>query len=192
MSKFCIPLLLLVLWGCSETPTPRPVGYFRIDLPSKNYTTRDSLPFPFEFELPQYAKVNLERTKKDSRFLNIDFPSYGARVHMSYLKVDSNLPTLLDDARTLVYKHLEKAQDISETTIYKEDKRVFGVFYTLDGNTASGSQFYLTDSTNHFVRGALYFNVVPNFDSIAPVQTFIEEDIQNLIETLDWKQPSLN
>tara|TARA_B110000503_G_C7168791_1_gene423267 strand:- start:6010 stop:6573 length:564 start_codon:yes stop_codon:yes gene_type:complete len=187
MKRLFLPFLLISLFACQETPIPKPTGYFRIDLPEKNYSQTDTLPFPFQFELPQYATINLERTKEDSRFLNIDFPSYGARVHMSYLKIDSNLPTLLDDARTLVYKHLEKAQDISETSIYKEDKRVFGVFYTLDGNTASGSQFYLTDSTNHFIRGALYFNVVPNFDSIAPVQTFIEQDIQHLIETIKWK-----
>ena len=187
MKRVFIPFLLFSLFACQETPIPKPIGYFRIDLPEKEYFQVDTLPFPFQFELPQYANVNLERTKEDSRFLNIDFPSYGARVHMSYLKIDSNLPKLLDDARTLVYKHLEKAQDISETSIYKEDNRIFGVFYTLDGNTASGSQFYLTDSTNHFLRGALYFNVVPNFDSIAPVQTFIEQDIQHLIETVKWK-----
>ncbi|MDA9312001.1 gliding motility lipoprotein GldD [Vicingaceae bacterium] len=187
MKRLLIPFLLLLLIACQETPFPKPTGYFRIDLPKKEYSTVDSIPFPFQFELTQYANVNLDRTKEDSRFLNVDFPSYGARVHMSYLKIDSNLPTLLDDARTLVYKHLEKAQDISETSIRKENKRVYGVFYTLDGNTASGSQFYLTDSTNHFVRGALYFNVVPNFDSIAPVQTFIEQDIQHLIETINWK-----
>ena len=186
--KKLLPLIFaIVLVSCTETPIPKPLGYFRIDLPEKIYEVTDSLPFPFEFELPQYANINLDRTKQDERFLNVDFPKYGARVHMSYLKIDTNLPTLLDDARTLVYKHLDKAQDISEISIYKEDKRVFGVFYTLDGNTASGSQFYLTDSTNHFVRGALYFNVVPNFDSIAPVQTFIEADLQNLIETLRWK-----
>ena len=187
MKKLLFPLTFLILMACNEMPTPKPIGYYRIDLPEKEYSYTDSLPFPFQFELPQYARINLERTKQDSRFLNIDFPRYGARIHMSYIKVDSNLPTLLDDARTLVYKHLEKAQDISEVSIYKEDKRVFGVFYTLDGNTASGSQFYMTDSSNHFVRGALYFNVVPNFDSIAPVQTFIEQDMEHLIESLTWK-----
>ena len=186
MKKLLFPLVFLILFACEEAQVPKPIGYFRIDLPQKEYKLVDSLPFPFQFKLPQYAKVNLKRTKEDSRFLNIDFPTFGARVHMSYLKIDSNLPTLLEDARTLVYKHLEKAQDIAETSIYKENKRVFGVFYTLDGNTASGSQFYLTDSTNHFIRGALYFNVVPNFDSIAPVQTFIEQDIQHLIETVSW------
>jgi gliding motility-associated lipoprotein GldD len=186
MKKLITPILLLGLFACQETPIPKPIGYFRIDLPEKQFDVVDSLPFPFQFELPQYAAINLEKTKEDSRFLNIDFPRYGARLHMSYIKVDTNLPKLLNDARTLVYKHLEKAQDISETSIYKESKRVFGVFYTLDGNTASGSQFYLTDSTNHFLRGALYFNVVPNFDSIAPVQTFITKDLRHLIETARW------
>jgi gliding motility-associated lipoprotein GldD len=186
MKKLLFPFIFLILVACKDAQVPKPTGYYRIDLPQKEYRIVDSLPFPFQFELPQYARVNLQRTKEDSRFLNVDFLKFGARVHMSYIKVDSNLPTLLNDSRSLVYKHLEKAQDISEISIYKEDKRVFGVFYTLDGNTASGSQFYLTDSTNHFVRGALYFNVVPNFDSIAPVQTFIEQDIQNLIETLSW------
>ena len=187
MRRLLFPFFILILIACQDTPIPKPTGYFRIDLPEKEYSTTDSIPFPFQFELPQYASINLERTQQDSRFLNVDFSEYGARVHMSYLKVDTNLPKLLDDARTLVYKHLEKAQDISETSIFKEDKMIYGVFYTLDGNTASGSQFYLTDSTNHFVRGALYFNVVPNFDSIAPVQSFIEQDIQHLIETINWK-----
>ena len=186
MKKLITPILLLGLFACQETPIPKPIGYFRIDLPEKQFDVVDSLPCPFQFELPQYAAINLEKTKEDSRFLNIDFPRYGARLHMSYIKVDTNLPQLLNDARTLVYKHLEKAQDISETSIYKESKRVFGVFYTLDGNTASGSQFYLTDSTNHFLRGALYFNVVPNFDSIAPVQTFITKDLLHLIDTARW------
>jgi gliding motility-associated lipoprotein GldD len=163
LKHFIFSLLMIGLLACENTPTPKPVGYFRIDLPEKNYQVTDSLPFPFQFELPQYASANLKRTAEDSRFLNIDFVQYNARVHMSYLKVDTNLPKLLEDARTLVYKHLEKAQDISETSIYDEAKRVFGVFYNLDGNTASGSQFYITDSTNHFLRGALYFNVVPNF-----------------------------
>lgn len=179
---------IATLIACNNETIPKPMGYFRIDLPEKNYEVVDTIPFPFRFELPQYAYVNLERTAKDERFLNIDFARYGARIHMSYLKVDTNLPKLLDDSRTLVYKHVAKAQDIVEQQIYNENKRVFGNFYGIDGNAASGSQFYLTDSTNHFLRGALYFNVVPNFDSIAPVQNFIKQDIANLIETFEWKE----
>lgn len=187
MKPYLYLFIAFALVACSNDPIPKPIGYFRIDLPEKEYAIVDSIPFPFEFELPQYAQVNLKRTAEDERFLNIDFNRYAARIHMSYLKIDTNLPKLLEDSRTLVYKHIEKAQDISENRVHRSRDRVFGTFYSLDGNTASGSQFYLTDSTNHFLRGALYFSVAPNFDSIAPVQAFIKQDIERFIESFRWK-----
>ena len=187
-NKITLLLLSLVLFvACKDNNLPKPPGYFRIDLPEKNYHYIDSLPFPFGFDLPQYAKVNLERTKTDNNFLNIDFPEFGARIHMSYLTVDSNIVSLFEDSRTLVYKHVVKAQDIAESIVLNNKKRVFGTYYQIEGNAASGSQFYLTDSTDHFLRGALYFNIEPNYDSIAPVQNFIKEDIERLIDSFNWK-----
>ena len=179
-------IIAIALFSCRDSSIPKPTGYFRIDLPEKEYSLVDSIPFPFQFQLPQYAFVNLNRTENEPGFLNIDFPKYGARIHMSYLTVEGNLPDLLENSRTLVYKHVAKAQDIGENLIYNEEDRVYGTYYQIEGNTASGSQFYLTDSSTHFLRGALYFNVQPNFDSIAPVQTFIKTDIENLIETFKW------
>ena|SRR5690554_6359323 len=179
-------VLLSVLASCGNENVPRPTGYFRIDLPVKEYRTIDSIPFAFQFELPQYAHPNLERTKKDSNLFNIDFAKYNARIHMSYLKVDSNINQLSEEARALVYKHVVKAQDIREELIINPEEKVYGTFYHIEGNAASGSQFYLTDSSRHFVRGALYFNVEPNYDSIAPVQQFIKADIERMIESFKW------
>jgi len=188
MKQLSIYLLAIVLISCKGEPTPKPIGYFRIDLPEKNYEKVDSIPFPFSLELPQYAHVNLRRTKQDKNFLNIDFTRYGARIHMSYIAINNNLPQLLEDSRTLVYKHVVKAQDIKENLVLNNEDRVFGTYYQIEGNAASGSQFYLTDSVNHFLRGALYFNVEPNYDSIAPVQAFIKEDIEHLIERFKWEE----
>src|SRR5690606_27642977 len=98
-----LPIFLLLILSCSSDPVPKPIGYYRIDLPEKEYKLVESLPFPFTFELPQYAYPNLKRTKKDSTFFNIDFPRFGARIHMSYAKVDSNLHKLLEDSRTLAF-----------------------------------------------------------------------------------------
>ncbi len=162
------------------------MGYFRIQLPEKHFEVADSIPFPFKFMLPQYARINLDRTESNRGFLNIDFPKYGARIHMSYLPVDTNLNQLFEDSRGLVYKHVSKAQDIKENIVFNEENRVFGMYYQIEGNAASGSQFFLTDSSTHFLRGALYFNVQPNYDSIAPVQQFIKKDIEVLIESFKW------
>lgn len=148
----------------------------------------DSLPFPFTLELPQYAHPNLKRTKRDSNFFNIDFPRFGARIHMSYASVnDTNLHKLLEDSRTLAFKHSIKAQDISERLFINDKDSVYGIYYSISGNAASSSQFFLTDSSRHFVRGALYFHVQPNSDSIAPVGEFISKDIVHLMENLKWK-----
>jgi gliding motility-associated lipoprotein GldD len=80
-----------------------------------------------------------------------------------------------------------KASDIQERLIINDSVNVYGLVYFLEGNAASSLQFYLTDSTNHFVRGALYFDAKPNPDSLAPVQNFIQEDILNMIESFRWK-----
>lgn len=179
-------LFTLALMACRDAVAPRPTGYFRIDLPEKHYHKVDTLPFPFAFDLPQYAIADLRRTNKNKHFLNIDFPRYGAKIHLSYLPVHGNLNEMLEDSRTLVYKHVVKAQDILENTFEDTNKRVFGTYFQIDGNAASGSQFYLTDSVHHFLRGALYFDVEPNYDSIYPVQNFIKADIQHLIESFRW------
>ena len=186
--KKLVPILftLAVFFLCNDNYLPKPTGYFRIDLPEKNYQVIDTLPFPFEFELPQYAYSNLQRTAKDSNFMNIDFTKYNARVHLSYIPIHNNIGELLEDARTLVYKHVSKAQDIKENLVFNQEERVFGTFYEIAGNAASGSQFYITDSLNHFVRGALYFNAEPNFDSIAPVQDFLIADIEHFLESFKW------
>ena len=174
--------------GCGNDPLPKPKGYFRIDLPEKTYQEiTDSIPFPFSFELPQYAVVNLTRTKEQANFFNVDFRRYGARIHFSYFPVDGNIGKLIEESRTLSYKHTEKAQEINEELIINQEESVFGTYYSIAGNAASSNQFFITDSSNHFLRGALYFNVAPNPDSIGPVGEFIKKDIVHLIETFNWK-----
>jgi len=179
---------LLVLISCGNETLPKPKGYFRIDLPEKSYEElRDTIPFPFSFQLPQYGKVNLKRTKDQANFFNVDFSRFGARIHFSYFPIEENLEKLLEESRTLSYKHTERAQEINEELILNPEERIFGTYYSIEGNAASSDQFYITDSSNHFLRGALYFNVAPNPDSIGPVSDFIKQDIIHLIETFSWK-----
>jgi gliding motility-associated lipoprotein GldD len=108
-------------------------------------------------------------------------------VHLSYSPINNNLEQILEDSRTLTYKHTVKANDITEQYIQFPDKRVFGTLYSVSGNAASAIQFHLTDSSSHFIRGSLYFNASPNADSLAPVIDFLSKDVEHLIQTLNWK-----
>ena len=173
-----------------EDFTPKPRGYFRISLPEKKYQVYNS-DCPFTFEAPVYAFVHPDEEKNtEPCWLNIDFPRFKGRLHLSYKPVTNNLRTLLEDARFFASKHQIKASAIEEIVIKRDSVNVYGLVYDIEGNAASSLQFYLTDSTSHFLRGALYFLAPPNNDSIAPVVEFIRKDVFNLLNTFRWKNPN--
>jgi gliding motility-associated lipoprotein GldD len=181
-------LVILFLSGCSEEYTPKPRGFFRIDFPEKQYTRFDTT-YPYSFEYPIYAQVTADnRPTSEPYWINVDFPRFNGRIHISYKPVDENLTGYLEDARTFVVKHIPKADAIEDSLIYRPEDRVFGLVYFIDGmQAASSCQFFVTDSTSRFLRGALYFNVPPNNDSLAPVIDFIRDDIRHMLKTFTWK-----
>jgi gliding motility-associated lipoprotein GldD len=174
-----------------NTIAPKPRAFYRLSFPEKKYKIYDSV-CPFRFELPVYSHVdNDEHSGAEPCWLNLNFPSMNAIVHLSYKQVNNNLNNYLEDTYTLASKHQIKASGIEEMVIKKDAKKVYGLVYEIGGNAASSIQFFLTDSTKHFVRGALYFNAVPNTDSIKPSLEYIREDIYKMIETFEWKDVTM-
>jgi gliding motility-associated lipoprotein GldD len=183
-----IIIFLFLLISCgSDFYTPKPKGYFRIDLPEKSYKKIEK-DCPFSFEIPDYASVKPNTNNPEQTcWFNLEFNNLNASLYMSYKVVDNNINKYLEDSRTLAFKHTVKAVDIEQQTIKNDSTKVYGLIYDIQGNTASSYQFHLTDSNNHFIRGSLYFNNLPNQDSIQPVLDFVKLDIEHLIETFEWK-----
>lgn len=188
MLRFTIfTIILIIITSCQKEYTPRPRGYFRIDLPEKNYgESPDILPYSFEF--PTKSLIVRNRKEEIQQYwINIEYPQYKATIYISYKEIDNNLNEYINDSREFVYKHTIKADAILEDVFINDVKKVYGIKYDIKGNAASNTQFFITDSTHNFIRGALYFSVTPNKDSIAPVLAYINEDIVHLIETFEWK-----
>lgn len=176
----------LGFFSCQDNYTPKPRGYFRIDFPKKQYQQYQG-ECPFSFEFPVYAEVKKDASKNTQPcWINVEYGAFRAKLHLSYKEVTKdNLNSLIEDSRMLVYKHTVKADAINESVI-KTKNNVSGIFYALEGSTASAVQFYLTDSTRNFIRGSLYFYTVPRPDSLAPVITFLKKDITHMIDTFRW------
>jgi gliding motility-associated lipoprotein GldD len=189
MRKHLLYILFISLFisACHTDYTPKPRGYFRIDLPEKSYK-KTPKKLPYSFEYPTYCYLTNDRQAPDELYwINVVFPKFKAKVYISYKIIDNNLMEYLNDSRGFAYKHTVKADAISEIPYIAPEKKVYGTLYDIKGDAASNTQFYLTDSTKNFLRGALYFEVHPNKDSLAPVLTFINKDIEHLIETFEWK-----
>ena len=180
-------LFFLVLSNaCRQKHTPKPRGYYRISFPEKSYQSYSG-PCPYSFEYPVYGRVvkDLERGSEPC-WINIDFPSFNGKIHISYKPVLNNLNSYLEDTYALAYKHTVKAESIREQLIDNSEKKVYGIIYNIEGNTASSVQFFLTDSTRHFLRGALYFKTTIDKDSLAPIIEFFKEDVIHFIDTFEW------
>jgi gliding motility-associated lipoprotein GldD len=186
-----LPLIALASCGGDDDDdiyTPKPKGYFRISFPEKTYTRYDSI-CPFAFDYPVYARIEKDMAPgAEPCWININYPKLKAQIHLSYKQVNGSIDQFLKDARTLAMKHTIKADAIEEQPVVRDSSKVYGLIYNIEGNAASSIQFYLTDSTTHTMRGALYFNTRPNKDSLGIVIDFIREDIHRMIQSFEWKE----
>ena len=184
---FIISSIVLISCG-GEDYTPKPRAFFRIGLPEKSYQTFDTI-FPYSLEYPKYSVIKRSTgLGEDKYWMNINFPSFNATLHITYKPVKNNLDSLVDNARKFVDKHIAKATSIKEKAYENPENNVYGVVYNIKGNSvASPYQFFVTDRKKHYIRGALYFNMQPSNDSLAPVIEFVEKDIDYMISSLKWK-----
>ena len=122
------------------------------------------------------------------KWLKIEYPSLKATIDITYRKVDNNLRELLIESEKLVFKHTSKAEQITSNDYLNDQKKVYATLHNITGNAASQLQFHITDSINHFIKGALYFKIKPNYDSVLPAVAYIKKDILHLIETFNWEE----
>lgn len=183
----------IITCGCREVAVPKPKGYFRIDLPSRNYIpVSDSITkagnLKFSFEYPSYGKFSFEPDSlSEPGWFNIEFPQYKAKIYLTYIDIKNDLEELMEQTYKInVKNHIIKADAINEQLISNQEKNIYGILYDLKGNTATAVQFFVTDSIRHYLRGSLYFACEPESDSLAPVIEFFREDIIHMIETLQW------
>jgi gliding motility-associated lipoprotein GldD len=196
MNKRSLAFLLLfqiLIVACNSDYPYRPRGYFKIDLPQKAYQKFDRPGFPYTFEYPTYGRIVqdtsfFEQRPENPYWINVDFPQLGGRIHLSYKQIGPNkYDSLVNDAFTLSYKqHTYKASAI-EPEPFTTPNGNTGVYFSLRGNTATSNQFFISDSVKHFLRGALYFSATPNEDSLRPVNDFLKQDVEHLINTLQWR-----
>ena len=190
---FC--LILLALQSCRPTTyTPKPRGYAMIEFPKHEYQPFHDQDFPYTFEYPTYGRIVKDtlffgQKPENPYWMNIDFPSLGGRIYISYKAIGAGqkLDKLIEDSYEMTSFHTKKADYIEDVVYSVDSTDVHAVFYNVTGNAASAYQFFATDSSRHYIRGALYFDVTPNADSLKPVNEFLRVDMEHMLKTLRWR-----
>lgn len=179
---------MLVSCANSDELSPKPYAFHRIDLPPRSYEGWENT-CAYTFEKSKAARVVMPDDTNQSCWINLEYPELQATVYLTYgaIRNENDLGKYIAEAQRLTYKHTIKASSIEEIPVRNAERQVYGFYYKVGGNAASNSQFYLTDSSNHFVRGSMYFYATPRADSLAPVVTYVQADLEQLLETFRWK-----
>ena len=197
--------------ACNSTYTSKKNGYFNIDLPKHEYVFFDKPGFPYSFDYPVYAQIIKDSTYFDSSpenpwWINIDFPQLHARIFLSYKIVGgkamykvkqqdgsykdstglNQFDKMVNDAFNLTNKNEAISTSIKDSLFHTKNG-ITGVFFKVGGNAATAKQFFVSDTSKNFLRGALYFDATPNVDSLKPVQEFLQVDMDRLINSFRWK-----
>jgi gliding motility-associated lipoprotein GldD len=211
MKRVCILVgFCLFFISCNSPFTPKPREYYRIPFPERKYQLFNQPGYPYSFEYPVYGRIGKDSTLFDENpdnpyWINIEFPEFSGRIYLSYKTIGGNsvykvkkengykdslvkntFEGLRDEAFKMSFKHSLKASSIDDSS-FTTPNNIGGVYFTVGGNAATANQFFVTDSTRHFLRGALYFDAAPNADSLAPVNSFLQEDLKHMIQTFRWK-----
>jgi gliding motility-associated lipoprotein GldD len=209
---FLVFTFYFLLNACNSPYVSKRKGYYKIDLPKRSYVKFDRPGFPYSFEYPAYANIIQDTTYFDASpenpyWINIDFPTLNGRVFLSYKiiggKADykvkqangmykdsvgiNTFDNMVNDAFNLTNKNNVISNSIKDSLIYTPNG-ISGIFFKVGGNAATAKQFFLSDTTKNFIRGALYFDTTPNADSLKPVQDFLQVDLDHLINTFQWKK----
>ncbi len=179
---FCI----LLLGSCNTELLPKPKAMLRLSYTEPTYQQWDS-ECAYRFEKSTEAKFKKVGNTQQCWY-NLEYPKLRAAIYISYYSIQNNLDSLLIDAQNLTQEHVVKADEIIQEPYSNPEAKVYGMFYAVSGNAASQAQFYVTDSTRHFVSGSVYFKVRPNYDSILPAAQYLQNDVRHLMETIRWKE----
>lgn len=138
-------------------------------------------------EVPAAARIAARGARGEAQWYDIRYPALRGTVHLTWSPVGDDLPQLIEDAHAFKNTHQSKAGGIRSARVIRPEDRVFGTMFNVEGDVASPFVFYLTDSTDNFLYGAVYFDTPPNADSLAPVTERVRADMQHLAATLQWR-----
>lgn len=184
-------LTLVTLTSCGNDPIPKPKGYLRLEYPQADYKMYNQ-DLPFAFDRNMQSDTIIYKPLQDdvkSFGLNIEYKKLKGTIYLTYKAIDGKerLVKYLKNAQNFTQEHTKKADAIEEVVWENPVNKVYGMFYEVGGNAASQSQFYITDSINHFLTGSLYFYAKPNYDSILPAANYLQKDIKRIMESVQWK-----
>lgn len=174
-------LLILSQIACKKTDFfPRPKAYLSLTYPAANYNVYENEFYKLPFNDRAFIKNETQKS------IELYYTELKASLFLNYTSMEIPYETLKKGIETKLGEHQKKATAIIAFPYKNPNNKKEGVLYEIQGNAASAAQFYISDGKNHFLSGALYFNIKPQYDSIYPAAHYLLNDMREIMDYISW------
>lgn len=193
ISNLLFALLLLtatVSCGHRNDYSPKPEAYLRLDMPPQSYHKVDTMALPFVFEASDEAEMHIKKDQNREKYIDLYYPRYQATVFLTYKALErGEWQAQVDTSYKFLSQHFDFSSGVDEKQYLDPSNHIVATTYQLKGSkVASTYQFWVSDTTSHFIRGALFLDRTPNNDSLAPVLDYLQHDLRHLVESIRWRE----
>lgn len=188
----CTLLLTALASSCHHRNdySPKPEAYLRLDMPKQDYRKVDTLALPFTFDASTEAEVRIKKDQPREKYIDLYYPRYHATAFLTYKAIQGSheWQAQVDTSYKFLTQHFNFSSGVDEKQYVDPTNNIIAFTYQLKGSkVASTYQFWVSDSTHHFLRGALFLDQAPNNDSLAPVLDYLQRDLRHLVESVRWR-----
>ena len=180
--------LFLFIFSCNESNyLPREKGFLRLEFEKPTYDTfsneSSGLNFIYNDAYSTFEIVSDEKIVLGYKDIKIS-------IVLSDVELEnlSSLEESLQNFYMFLEPHRKKSNQISIKEFTSADNNRFAKVFEMRGPVASPLQFYVTDSTNHFLFGSMNIMEKSDYDSIYPSIMYVKNDIFSIIESVNWEE----
>lgn len=189
MLKHVLYILVAILFvSCGdEQLTPKPPTYLRLEIPEAKYTSyQDDCGYSFKLNQAYVVEKAPAQGQEINCHRRIQLGGLNGTIFFRYIDMTEPVAYYINNSIDEVEVHQVKATNITDKQIIRQEDRVFGTLFELQGDVATPFQFYLTDSTERFVYAEILFNTRPNYDSLKPSLEYLKKDLDTLLQSFKW------
>lgn len=154
--------------------------------------------FAPEFEIPTYKKISLDcnytfninfqasiNNIKNCNY-EIYYKNLNAKIFINQIVLSNSIETVVNTFNQKLNENSRLSDQIIQSNYVNIDKKIYSKLYSFVGNSPSNIQFYVTNQTDKFLTGSLFFETEPNYDSLFPYIDYIRNDIKKMVDSFRW------
>ena len=175
-------VLLIFVLSCDKiADLPKQKSFFAPDFKMTHYV-ESNIGCKYNFLINSKALIS---NLKNCNY-NIEYKNLNSKIYINQISYFENIEVLLDAFDQKIIENSKFSDQIIESEYIDFERKIYSKLFSFVGDSPSNIQFYVTDMSDKFINGSLFFNTKTNYDSLFPYIDYVRNDIKKMVDSFNW------